>query len=76
MKFIVKSMEIEDIVEKYPETIGPMQEMGVQCMVCGEPVWGTLGERIEEKGLTNEEEILNRLNEVVAKKHTISDSAD
>ncbi len=68
MKFIVKSMEIEDIVEKYPETIGPMQEMGVQCMVCGEPVWGTLGERIKEKGLSNEEEILSRLNEVVAKK--------
>ena len=70
MKFIVKSMEIEDIVEKYPETIGPMQEMGVQCMVCGEPVWGTLGERIEEKGLPNEEEILNRLNAIVAEKHT------
>ncbi len=76
MKFIVKSMEIEDIVEKYPETIGPMQEMGVQCMVCGEPVWGTLGERIEEKGLSNEEEILDRLNEIVVKKQNTSDSAD
>ena len=74
MKFIVKSMEIEDIVEKYPETIGPMQEMGVQCMVCGEPVWGTLGERIEEKGLPNEEEILNRLNDIVARKQNKTDS--
>ncbi len=64
MKFIVASMEIEDIVEKYPETIGPMQEMGVQCMVCGEPVWGTLGERISEKGLRNEEEIIERLNQI------------
>ena len=66
MKFIVKSMEIEAIVEKYPETIGPMQEMGVQCMVCGEPVWGTLGERIREKGLDNEDEILERLNKIVS----------
>ena len=66
MNYIDKSMEIEDIVEKYPETIGPMQEMGVQCMVCGEPVWGTLGERISEKGLENEEEILERLNQVVS----------
>ena len=66
MKFIIKSMEIEDIVEKYPETIGPMQEMGVQCMVCGEPVWGTLGERISEKGLKNEEEIMERLNQVAS----------
>ncbi len=66
MKFIIKSMEIEDIVEKYPETIGPMQEMGVQCMVCGEPVWGTLGERISEKGLKNEDEIMERLNQVAS----------
>jgi len=66
MKFIIKSMEIEDIVEKYPETIGPMQEMGVQCMVCGEPVWGTLGERITEKGLSNEEEIMERLNRIAS----------
>lgn len=66
MKFIIQSMEIEDIVEKYPETIGPMQEMGVQCMVCGEPVWGTLGERITEKGLKNGEEILERLNRIAS----------
>ncbi len=66
MKFIIKSMEIEDIVEKYPETIGPMQELGVQCMVCGEPVWGTIGERISEKGLKNEEEIMERLNQVAS----------
>ena len=61
-------MEIEDIVEKYPETIGPMQEMGVQCMLCGEPVWGTLAEKIKEKNLSNEREIILRLNEIVEQK--------
>ncbi len=66
LKFITKNMEIEEIVEKYPETIGPMQEMGVQCMVCGEPVWGTLEEKVTEKGLTNMDEILNRLNQIAA----------
>lgn len=64
LKFITKDMEIEEIVEKYPETIGPMQEMGVQCMVCGEPVWGTLEEKVNEKGLTNMDEILTRLNRI------------
>ena len=64
LKFITKNMEIEEIVEKYPETIGPMQEMGVQCMVCGEPVWGTLEEKVNEKGLTNMDEILTRLNRI------------
>ena len=64
LKFITKDMEIEEIVEKYPETIGPMQEMGVQCMVCGEPVWGTLEEKVNEKGLANMDEILTRLNRI------------
>lgn len=68
MKFIDGKMEIEEIVVKFPETIGPMQEMGVQCMLCGEPVWGTLEEKIHEKGLENEREIIERLNDVIAQK--------
>lgn len=65
---ITSDMLIEDIVEKYPETIGPMQEMGVQCILCGEPVWGTLEAKVRDMGLTNLDEILVRLNEVVNKK--------
>lgn len=60
-------MQIEDIVEKWPGTIGPLQEMGVQCIICGEPVWGTLEEKAREKGLNNLEKIVERLNEVAAK---------
>jgi len=62
---ITGEMLIEEIVEKYPETIGPMQEMGVQCILCGEPAWGTLEEKVLDKGLTNLDEILARLNDVV-----------
>jgi methionine synthase II (cobalamin-independent) len=65
---IKADMLIEDIVEQYPETIGPMQEMGVQCILCGEPVWGTLEEKVRDKGLTNLDEILDRLNDVVNSK--------
>ncbi|MEJ2055152.1 MAG: hypothetical protein P8X42_14650 [Calditrichaceae bacterium] len=62
------NMLIEDIVEKYPETIGPLQEMGIQCIRCGEPVWGTLEEKISEKGLDNPDKILERLNREVNEK--------
>jgi methionine synthase II (cobalamin-independent) len=58
-------MLIEDIVEQYPETIGPMQQMGIQCMLCGEPVWGTLEEKVKEKGLSNLDDIVNKLNEII-----------
>lgn len=66
MDLITLDMEIEDIVDEFPQTIGPMQEMGVQCMLCGEPVWGTLGERIKEKELPDADEILLLLNTVAA----------
>ena len=66
---ITRNMLIEEIVEQYPETIGPMQEMGVQCILCGEPVWGTLEEKVRDKGLTNMDEILSRLNDVVNRKN-------
>lgn len=65
MSKIELHMLIEDIVEQYPQTIGPMQEMGVQCILCGEPVWGTLGDRIQEKKLKNGKEILAKLNTIV-----------
>ncbi|MBD3223899.1 MAG: DUF1858 domain-containing protein [Caldithrix sp.] len=62
--YIDGNMEIEDIIEEYPQLIKPMQKLGVQCMVCGEPVWGTLAEKVDEKGL-DLEEILTRLNAVL-----------
>lgn len=65
---IKADMLIEDIVEQYPETIGPMQEMGVQCIICGEPIWGTLEEKVRDKGLQNLDEIIEKLNQVISKK--------
>ncbi|MHB2155974.1 DUF1858 domain-containing protein [Calditrichota bacterium GD2] len=69
MAKIEADMTIEEIVEEYPELIKPMQEMGIQCMVCGEPVWGTLKERIVEKGMQNKmTEIIAQLNSLLDKK--------
>lgn len=42
---------IEELVEKYPELVKPLSKEGVVCLVCGEPAWGTLREKVEEKGL-------------------------
>jgi len=65
---IHKEILIEELIEIYPETIRPLQEMGIQCIVCGEPVWGTLEENIHYKKLTNSEDIINRLNRIIAEK--------
>jgi len=68
---ISKDMQIEEIVEKYPETIGPLQEMSIQCIICGEPVLGTLEQKARAKGQKNLEKIVDHLNEVVAGREEI-----
>ena len=40
------SIYIEDLVKEHPEVISPLAEMGVVCIACGEPVWGTLEELV------------------------------
>ncbi len=60
---------IEEIVNKYPELVRPLMEFGIKCIACGEPIWGTLQENAEEKGITNLDEILVELNRIVAEKH-------
>jgi hypothetical protein len=43
--------DVEDLVERHPRSVGFLMDRGVVCMKCGEPIWGTLGEIIESKGL-------------------------
>jgi len=44
-------MTVEELVEKYPSSVGYLMEKGIVCIICGEPVWGTVGELISDKGL-------------------------
>jgi methionine synthase II (cobalamin-independent) len=67
---ITKDMSMEELVESFPATIKPLQEMGVQCIVCGEPVWGTLEDSILRKGLHNMDEIISILNKAAAEGYT------
>jgi hypothetical protein len=64
---INKDMTIEELVEKYPQTIGPLKEMGVNCVVCGEPIWGTIEDNVISKGLTDQDGIVSKLNNVINK---------
>jgi len=60
---ITRDILIEDLVKAYPESVKMLMEYGVQCIACGEPVWGTLGEKIEHKGL-QEDLILTALHQL------------
>ena len=64
---ITKDTIIEDLAEDYPELVVPLREYGIVCIACGEPVWGTLGELMDKKDLKNQDEILEKMNQIIKK---------
>jgi hypothetical protein len=52
---ITKDTTIEELIEEVPASVRYLMEKGIRCIVCGEPIWGTLEEAAEEKGFGEEE---------------------
>ncbi len=46
---ITKDILIEDLVNNYPFSVKYLMENGIRCIMCGEPIWGTLEEAAKEK---------------------------
>ena len=47
---ITKEIAIEDLIEEVPASVEYLMKEGIRCIVCGEPIWGSLEEAAEEKG--------------------------
>ena len=58
---------VEELVEACPEAVKVLLREGVRCIRCGEPVWGTLGELLEQSGVPDPEATLKRVNEACGK---------
>jgi len=41
---ITKDTSIEELVEDIPGAVKYLMEQGIRCIICGEPIWGTLEE--------------------------------
>jgi len=52
---ITKEVTIEDLIEEVPSSVKYLMVQGIRCIVCGEPIWGSLEEAAEEKGFTAED---------------------
>lgn len=50
---INKEITIEDLIEQVPGSVEYMMKKGIRCIVCGEPIWGTLEEAAIEKGFVD-----------------------
>lgn len=64
---IDKINSIEELVNKYPESISFLSEHGIRCIRCGEPIWGTIETAAKEKGFSIEmiDELVKKLNEYI-----------
>jgi methionine synthase II (cobalamin-independent) len=51
---ITKDILIEELVDNYPFSVRYLMEKGIRCIMCGEPIWGTLEEAADEKGFDAE----------------------
>lgn len=52
---VTKDITIEDLVEEVPGAVRYLTDAGIRCIVCGDPVWGTLEEAAKEKGFTDDD---------------------
>jgi len=52
-KTITKEMTIEELVVIKPEAVTYLMNKGIRCLVCGEPIWGTLESASKEKGYSD-----------------------
>ncbi len=52
---VTKDITIEELTEELTASVKYLMTEGIRCIVCGEPIWGTLEEAAKEKGFTDED---------------------
>ncbi len=65
-KKITRQITIEELVVVKPEAVTYLMEKGIRCLVCGEPIWGTLESAAKEKGFTDDDidKFVDELNKI------------
>ncbi|MFA5419589.1 MAG: hypothetical protein WC341_14150 [Bacteroidales bacterium] len=66
---VTKEILIETLVEKYPYSVRYLMDKGIRCIMCGEPIWGTLEEAAREKHFDDQaiDGFVKELNELALK---------
>jgi hypothetical protein len=52
---ITKDISIEELIVKMPDAIKYLSSSGIRCVICGEPIWGTLESAARDKGFGDED---------------------
>ena len=67
-KRVTRETPVEDLAREFPQAVGFLTRRGVRCIRCGEPLWCTLGELLEEEGIRPPEPLMEELNDFLNKK--------
>lgn len=59
---ITPDMPVEDLVRMFPEAVGFLTRKGIRCIRCGEPLWCTIGELLEEEAVPDPQNMIDDLN--------------
>jgi hypothetical protein len=51
---ITADIDIEELIDEYPQAAGFLADRGIVCIRCGEPYWGTLRELAKTKSLDDQ----------------------
>ena len=64
---ITKDILISDLVEKYPDSIGELLDIGLHCIGCGASALETLEQGLMVHGFSQEEieKIIEKLNQIL-----------
>jgi hypothetical protein len=52
---IERTTTIEELTEILPESVTYLMEKGIRCLICGEPIWGTIEEVVLGKNFSEDE---------------------
>ncbi len=52
---ITKAITVEELVDRVPDSVTFLREKGLVCILCGEPVWGTLEELAKSKSFSDQQ---------------------
>lgn len=52
---ITRDIQVADLISHFPFSIAFLTKKNLPCIICGEPVWGTLGELAGDMHFTPEQ---------------------
>jgi len=62
---LTEESTIEELVTRFPQTVNVFIKHGIPCIVCGEPLWGTIKENAEKYDVKDLHSLMDELRSAI-----------